>query len=154
MRELARRGMGRGGITKTEGTDRVWSCVFAIIGAVAVSMAGCASSSASAPSVKYYVALGDSYAVGYQPSPSPHASPGYTAYVATTEHLRLENFGCGGATSDSILHTNGCTGRFGPVAATDAVAYTTAPQATAAEAFIRAHKGSIASLPCLSGATT
>jgi lysophospholipase L1-like esterase len=105
-------------------------------------VAGC-TSAPPVSTVKYYVSLGDSYAVGYQPSPAPDATPGYTAYVATTEHLRLENFGCGGATSDSILHTNGCTGGYGPVAATDAVTYTTSPQATAAVAFIRAHKGSI-----------
>ncbi len=104
-------------------------------------MAGCSSSSSSSvPSVKYYVSLGDSYAVGYQPLPIPHASPGFTAYVADTEHLRLENFGCAGATSTSILVTRGCAGQ---TAVAEAVAYPTSPQATAAEAFIRAHKGSI-----------
>jgi lysophospholipase L1-like esterase len=61
--------------------------------------------------------------------------------VATAEHLQLKNFGCAGATSVSILTAKGCAGR---VAATDAVAYPTTPQAGAAEAFIRAHKGSIA----------
>jgi len=113
-----------------------------VVGAFAFLMAGCSSSSTSTvPPVKYYVSLGDSYAVGYQPLPAPHASPGYTAYVATAQHLQLENFGCAGATTVSILTTNGCAG---VVAATDAVAYSTTPQTTAAEAFIRAHKGSIA----------
>ncbi len=113
-----------------------------VVGAFAFVVAGCGSSSSSSvPAVKYYVSLGDSYAVGYQPLPTPHASPGYTAYVAAAEHLQLESFGCAGATSVSILATNGCAGH---VAATDAVTYPTTPQATAAEAFIRAHKGSIA----------
>jgi lysophospholipase L1-like esterase len=127
----------------TDGSShRVGWRLFLVVGAFAFVMAGCSSSSSSSvPSVKYYVSLGDSYAVGYQPLPAPHASPGYTAYVATAEHLQLENFGCAGATSASILSTNGCAGH---VAATDAVAYLTTPQATSAEAFIRAHKGSIA----------
>jgi len=93
--------------------------------------------------VKYYVSLGDSYSVGYQPSPTPGATAGYTGYVAQKTNLKLENFGCGGATTVSILHTNGCSLPYGPVAATDAVAYTSIPQAAAAEAFIAAHKGSI-----------
>jgi len=107
---------------------------------LAALVAGCGTQVASA--VKYYVSLGDSYSVGYQPSPTPGATGGFTGYVAEKTKLKLENFGCGGATTDSILHTNGCSGPYGPVAATDAVAYTE-PQATAAEAFIRAHKGSI-----------
>ncbi len=119
--------------------------VGALLAGVVVLMAGCGSSqpAQSGTSIKYYVSLGDSYAVGDQPAPSPHATSGFTAYVATAEHLRLQNFGCGGATSASILDIDGCTGRYGPVAATDAVAYATSPQATAAETFIRAHKSSI-----------
>jgi lysophospholipase L1-like esterase len=119
--------------------------VGALVAVVALLAAGCGSGqpAQSVTSIKYYVSLGDSYAVGDQPVPSPHATSGFTAYVATAEHLRLKNFGCGGATSESILSVNGCAGRYGPVAATDAVAYPASPQATAAESFIRAHKGSI-----------
>jgi len=109
------------------------------VGALAVVATGCTSSSSATPP-RYYVSLGDSYAVGYQPSPVPGATPGYTAYVATATHLRLANFGCAGATSVSILNAPGCSGT---VAASSAVAYDASPQATAAEAFIRAHKGSI-----------
>jgi lysophospholipase L1-like esterase len=61
--------------------------------------------------------------------------------VASAEHLRLENFGCTGATSVSILHAKGCAGH---IAAIDAVTYSSSPQAAAAEAFIRAHRESIA----------
>jgi len=42
-----------------------------------------------------------------------------------------------------MLHTNGCTAPYGPAAATDAETYTIMSQAAAAEAFIRAHKGSV-----------
>jgi lysophospholipase L1-like esterase len=119
--------------------------VGAFLAVIAFLVAGCGSGqpAPSVTSIKYYVSLGDSYAVGDQPSPSPHATSGFTAYVATTEHLRLKNFGCGGATSESILDVNGCTGSYGPVAATDAVTYPISSQAAAAESFIRAHKGSI-----------
>jgi len=114
-----------------------------VAGAFAFVMAGCSSSSSlSGPSVKYYLSLGDSYSVGYQPSPTPGATAGYTAYVAEKTGFRLENFGCGGATTETILHTDGCVAPYGPVAATDAVAYKM-PQATAADAFIAAHKESI-----------
>ncbi len=113
--------------------------------ALVLLMTGCTTTTTthSATPVKYYISLGDSYSVGYQPSPAPGATAGFTAYVAKKTNLKLENFGCGGATTLSILHTNGCIAPNGPVAATDSVAYTTKPQTVAAEAFIAAHKGSI-----------
>jgi lysophospholipase L1-like esterase len=98
----------------------------------------------SSASVKYYVSMGDSYSVGYQPSPSPGgATSGYTAYVAKKLKMQLENFGCGGATTASILNVVGCTTPYGPPAATDAVAYPTQTQVAAAEAFLSAHSGQI-----------
>ncbi len=85
----------------------------------------------------YYLSLGDSYSVGYQPGFG--ATAGYTAYVAKKEKMQLENFGCGGATTSSLLTAIGCTeSGFGPVAATDAVAYPTTTQEAAALAFIGA----------------
>lgn len=92
---------------------------------------------------KYYVSLGDSYSVGYQPSPKPGATGGYTAVVARGTHLKLVNFGCGGATTTSILQTVGCAAPYGPPAATGRASYPTQTQAAAAEAFIRAHQGAI-----------
>jgi lysophospholipase L1-like esterase len=89
------------------------------------------------------VSLGDSYSVGYQPRPQPGATGGYTAVVANGTHLRLVNFGCGGATTTSILETDGCGPPYGPPAATGAVAYPDESQAAAAESFIRRHKGDI-----------
>jgi lysophospholipase L1-like esterase len=93
----------------------------------------------------YYVSLGDSYSVGYQPSPVPGATAGYTGYVATKLKMTLVNFGCGGATTASILDpTAVCGVGFGPPAA---FSPGTVPpgqsQAQAAEAFITAHSGQI-----------
>jgi len=58
-------------------------------------------SGASGP--MHYLSLGDSYSVGYQPSPTSGATSGYTGVVAAANGLQLENFGCGGATTSSIL---------------------------------------------------
>jgi lysophospholipase L1-like esterase len=73
---------------------------------------------------KYYISLGDSYSVGYQPSPSPGgATSGYTGVVAGKLKMTLENFGCGGATTASIgTYTGICGtgGSYGPPAATGA----------------------------------
>ena len=88
---------------------------------------------------QYYVSLGDSYSIGYQPLPTPGPTPGYTAYVARKKHMTLENFGCGGATTTSILDSVGC----GAPAGSDAVAYPTQTQASAAEAFISSHPGQV-----------
>lgn len=93
---------------------------------------------------RYYVALGDSYAVGYQPSPVPGPTGGYTQTVVHATHLRLADFGCTGATSTSVLHTPGCAPPFGPAAATGAIAYPHETQASAAAAFLRRHRGHVA----------
>src|ERR1700693_134898 len=54
---------------------------------------------ATTPS-NFYLSLGDSYAVGFQPQPSPGgATSGYTAVVAKKLKMTLVNFGCGGATT-------------------------------------------------------
>lgn len=106
-------------------------------------VSGVPGCSASPETRSYYVSLGDSYAVGYQPSPTPGATSGYTGVVATSTRMTLANFGCGGATSTSILSGEGCRAPFGPSAATGAVAYPTRSQAAAAEAFVRAHRGHV-----------
>jgi len=108
------------------------------------SGAGSASAAASGPGEgPYYVALGDSYSIGYQPAPAPGATSGYTGPVAREADLQLVNFGCGGATTSSILRDKGCTPPFGPPASTGAVAYPNQTQAKAAESFIREHRGEI-----------
>jgi len=85
----------------------------------------------------YYLSLGDSYSVGYQPGKG--ATSGFTGYIATKTGMRLENFGCGGATTASIRSVVGCTPPFGPPAATHAVSHPTVTQEQAALDFIAAH---------------
>jgi lysophospholipase L1-like esterase len=126
----------------------------AVLSAVALGTlclaAACSSSSTSsttttsAPS-KYYVSLGDSYSVGYQPNVSNpdtgHASSGYTGYVAKTLDMKLANFGCAGATTESLLTTIGCPDVLPNTAGVQT--YPTTTQIAAATAFIKAHKGQI-----------
>ncbi|MGP0032062.1 MAG: SGNH/GDSL hydrolase family protein [Acidimicrobiales bacterium] len=96
----------------------------------------------SAPA--YYVSLGDSYAIGYQPDPAVSLRFGYTHFVVAAERRRgvdltLANFGCGGATTTSVLTSAGC-----PLPAPAEVPYPSVSQATAATDFIRTHRGHIA----------
>ena len=97
-------------------------------------------------SVLWYVSVGDSYAAGYQPT-GPHSghtdTNGFAYQVvrlarAKGYRYRLANFGCGGATTTSILHAAGC-----PLLGPGATPYPTESQAAAAEAFLRSHRGSI-----------
>jgi lysophospholipase L1-like esterase len=87
----------------------------------------------------YYVSLGDSYSVGYQPNAG--STPGYTVYVARHTGLTLVNFGCGGATTSSILNTVGCPDVLPHTAG--GVTYPTTTQIAAADAFLAAHRGHI-----------
>jgi len=100
---------------------------------------------ASKPSL-YYVSLGDSYSVGYQPGFANQSETlhGYAnrlvANLAGVQPLTLEQFGCGGATSSSVLNQVGCS----PAAqALDEVNYSTSTQVAAAVAFITAHPGKV-----------
>ncbi|HUO49602.1 MAG TPA: GDSL-type esterase/lipase family protein, partial [Acidimicrobiales bacterium] len=124
-----------------------WSASATVAG-LALLGAGCSASSSSAP-VDYYVSLGDSYAAGYQPSPTGGIGTTSTngfAYQAVRlaqakgYHYTLANFGCGGATTTSMIGTTGCPpGALGP----NGIAYPTTTQAAAAEAFLRAHRGHV-----------
>lgn len=114
-----------------------------VITGLSVGTADASTSGSGSGASLYYVALGDSYSVGYQPWPTPGATGGYTVPVARDADLRLANFGCGGATTASILVDKGCAAPFGPPASTDAIAYPDQTQAEAAESFIRRHRGEI-----------
>jgi lysophospholipase L1-like esterase len=94
---------------------------------------------ARTPAPTYYVSLGDSYSVGYQPGLG--STPGYTVYVAKRTHLTLANFGCAGATTTSILNTVGCPDVLPHTAG--GMAYPTTTQIAAAEGFLTAHRGHI-----------
>jgi lysophospholipase L1-like esterase len=124
------------------------SVVMSLVGVVGLSALtvvaapGVSQAAKVKPPPPYYLSLGDSYSVGYQPGLG--ATAGYTAVVAQKEKMQLENFGCGGATSDSLLTAIGCVeSGYGPVAATDAVAYPTETQEQAALDFIAANPGKV-----------
>lgn len=90
-----------------------------------------------------YVSLGDSYAAGFQPGPPGSGSTTTNGFAyqipaaarAKGYSLDLVNFGCGGATVESILRTAGCR-QPGP----DGQDYPTEPQAIAAEKFLTANR--------------
>jgi lysophospholipase L1-like esterase len=105
--------------------------------APATAAARAARATASGPT--YYVSLGDSYSVGYQPGIG--ATPGYTVYVANHTDLKLVNFGCGGATTTSILDSVGCPDVLPHT--TGGVTYPSTTQIAAAEAFLTAHRGHV-----------
>ena len=94
---------------------------------------------AATKSPTYYVSLGDSYSVGYQPGRG--ASPGYTAVVARSTRFTLVNFGCSGATTTSLASSVGCPDVLPHTAGV--VLYPTTTQESAAEAFLTAHRGHI-----------
>lgn len=113
---------------------------FSLAAMPAVSSATAARPSHASHKVTIYdLSLGDSYSQGYQ-TPAIDNSPGYTDKVAKKEHMTLENFGCGGATTTSILSTIGCSGS---QEATYGVSYPSTSQETAALDFIAAHPGQI-----------
>lgn len=91
------------------------------------------ASSARAAGPYYYLSLGDSLATGAPPY------DGYSGQVvndlASKVTLTLENFGCSGATTGTILTQLGCSGGEAP----DGVPYTGETQVGAAVAFIEAH---------------
>ena len=104
-----------------------------------VGLAQASSAASHKKTTTYYVSVGDSYSVGYQPGVG--ATTGYTGYVARREHLKLVNFGCAGATTESIIDTFACPDNLPNTAG--AHIYRQNTQAAAAEAFLRAHRGHI-----------
>lgn len=133
---------------------RVPTAVLAILAVLAVVAAGCSSSGSkkaghSKAAEQYYVSLGDSYATGYQvtdPSGSGANTTNGFAYQipplakAKGYDFKLMNFGCGGATTTSILNSQGCPA---PALGPGATPYDGMTQIAAAEAFLRQHKGHI-----------
>jgi len=123
--------------------------LLALTGAVALLLAlPVAAPAKTAPPQQRYVSLGDSYATGYQPTAQGvgHNTRNGFAYqlpgLAKPRgyDFKLVNFGCGGATTTSILETKGCQPRAralgGPV-------YTNKTQTAAAEAYLRANRGKV-----------
>jgi lysophospholipase L1-like esterase len=115
----------------------------AVLGTILVAALGTvmvpAGAGAATRSPTYYVSLGDSYSVGYQPGLG--ATPGYASYVAKHTHLTLANFGCAGATTTSLLNTVGCPALLPHTAG--GMGYPATTQIAAAVSFISQHKGHI-----------
>jgi lysophospholipase L1-like esterase len=86
---------------------------------------------ASAHPAAYYLALGDSLAAGYQPDPAIGRDKGYVARIhralSRGHGLVLENLGCDGATTTTLLTGGGCS--YGAAGS----------QLAAAERFLRRH---------------
>jgi lysophospholipase L1-like esterase len=102
------------------------------------------ATTAAAASAPYYVSLGDSYAAGYEAGQG-NTDNGFAYQVvdeaaAASHPLVLVNFGCGGATTSSVLEAKGCSRRgLGPGAAP----YDEQTQLEAAETFLRDHPGEV-----------
>jgi lysophospholipase L1-like esterase len=127
------------------------ACVAAAIGLSACGSTSPRPSSAgskSSPTIHtdYYVSLGDSYAAGYevtgtdtlQATTSGYANQLPSLASAKGYQLGLVNFGCGGATTSSMLKSQGCA-----YPSVGAASYPHQTQAAAAEAFLTRHRGKI-----------
>lgn len=105
-----------------------------------------AGADAAKPKKQFLVSVGDSYATGYQPkadgSPGGSSGKGFADQMPALARkrgyrLQLRNFGCGGATTTSLLERRGCPKR--ARGAVNPVAYKST-QATAAAKFLRKHR--------------
>ena len=105
------------------------------------------AASAAPRAEQLYVSLGDSYASGYQPGVIPsedgNTRNGFAYQVPALAasrgyRLKLVNFGCGGATTTSIISSKGCPPRaLGP----GGRAYPGQSQLAAAEGVLRRNRG-------------
>src|SRR4051794_13517709 len=106
-----------------------------------------AGAQAAKPKPSYYVSLGDSYAAGNQRFSETVARTtrdGFAYQVVGKArkrgyNLKLANFGCGGETSVTILTRKTKCAGLGP----GGVDYAGVTQATAAERFLRKHRGHV-----------
>ena len=105
----------------------------------------CSASAAAGSPHQYYVSIGDSYAIGFQPDrgPSRTGFPDQTVVKARRRGYSLElvNFGCGGATTSTVLQSTTCNPAVRALGGPD---YTGTTQADAAARFLRKHRGEVA----------
>jgi lysophospholipase L1-like esterase len=107
-----------------------------------------AAPAATKPKQQLYVALGDSYAAGVQALSEYDlevTKQGYTNQVAKGAkkkgyNLKLVNFGCGGATTVTILRRKGCAAGSRAIGGPKYKS----TQVLAAERFLRANRGQVA----------
>jgi lysophospholipase L1-like esterase len=100
---------------------------------------------AATPKSQYFVALGDSYTVGYQDSLKHTTHNGPADQLVPLARKRgyrynLVNLGCGGATTDSMLTKIDCPQ---PARAPGGGGYPGKTQTAAAVDFIKQHKGRV-----------
>jgi len=122
---------------------RLVALVVAVLATVALAPG---AASAAPRAEQLYVSLGDSYASGYQPGVVPsedgNTRNGFAYQVPALAanrgyRLRLVNFGCGGATTTSIISSKGCPPRaLGP----GGRSYPGQSQLAAAEGFLRKNR--------------
>jgi lysophospholipase L1-like esterase len=118
-----------------------------LAGLVAVLLLTIAGPAAARTKPQYYVSLGDSYAVGWQRPAEDVRGPtkqGFANQIVPLAKkkgydLKLVNFGCGGATTTSILESKGCAKE---ARAIGGPKYSST-QAKAAERFLRRHRGQV-----------
>jgi lysophospholipase L1-like esterase len=113
-----------------------------LIALACLGLALAVPAAAEAAPKKLYVNLGDSYATGFQDRGA--TKQGYADQLIKPArkrgwNLKLVNFGCGGATSTSILNAKGCAGP-----ALGGAKYGGRTQAAAAERFLRRNRGDVA----------
>lgn len=104
-----------------------------------------ATAAAAEEKPRLYVALGDSYAIGYQPTVGGATRSGYADELVERARdrgwdLGLRNFGCAGETSRSIFRRHGAC----PSPAVRGARYTQRSQAAAALEYIRRHRERVA----------
>jgi lysophospholipase L1-like esterase len=120
----------------------------AVLVAVLSLLALPAAAQAAKAKPSYYVSLGDSYASGYQPTAQGkgrNTRDGFAYRLVGKAKqrgykLQLVNFGCGGETSESILERKAKCRGLGP----GGEKYAGLTQATAAERFLKRHRGEVA----------
>ena len=97
---------------------------------------------ANAATKRYYLSLGDSYAVGYQADVKKTTHNGFADQLVPLARKKgydftLVNQGCGGATTTSMLQQKGCAAA---ALAPGAANYPSQTQVQAAVAFIKGHR--------------
>lgn len=108
------------------------TAVGALLLATLVQLSTTPGTAAAAATPSYYLALGDSLAAGVgAPSGAGYVDDLFTAYGRAVPGLQLVNLGCPGETTDSMINGTCKSGQ---------------SQLSAAEAFLRAHRGQVSAL--------
>ena len=131
---------------------RVGAVAIGVVALLALLATGCSSTRHVTNDLgqgqQYYLSLGDSYAAGYLASGKDKGAftkDGFAYLLADKASirgydLRLLNFGCAGATSTSMVQTQGCPANARPI---EPQIYDTQTQLAAALTFIKAHPGKV-----------